>query len=130
MFIRLLILFTLIPVIELYVLLKVGALIGIGSTVLLILLTGVAGAYLARTQGFDLLRRIQMEMDQGRLPAGELLDGAMVLTGGILLLTPGFCTDLFGFFLLVPLTRNFLKKFLQRWLLSMSSNGRIHIHRF
>lgn len=130
MFIRLLALFTLVPLVELYVLLRVGGLIGTGPTIALILLTGVAGAYLARTQGFDLLRRIQAEMAEGRLPASELLDGAMVLAGGVLLLTPGFCTDLLGFSLLTPFTRTYIKQFARCWLQRMIDSGRIHTHRF
>lgn len=130
MFIRLLILFTIVPIVELYVLIEVGSLIGTIPTIGLIFLTGVAGAYLARLQGFTLLKRIQSEMNQGRVPHGEMLDGAMILIGGILLLTPGFCTDLLGFSLLVPLTRNFHKGWLVRWLEKMMASGQIHIRRF
>lgn len=130
MFIRLLILFTFIPILELYVLLEIGSLIGTMPTVALIFLTGIAGAYLARMQGFSLVSRIQSEMNQGRVPKGELLDGAMVLVGGVLLLTPGFCTDLLGFSLLVPLTRNLYKGWLIRWLEKMVTGGQIHIRRF
>lgn len=130
MFIRLLVLFTVIPLVELYVLLKVGALIGPAPTIALIFFTGVAGAYLARTQGFDLLRRIQAEMAEGRLPTGELLDGAMILIGGVLLLTPGFCTDLFGFSLLVPISRTALKRLSTLWLQKLIDSGRIEIRRF
>ncbi len=129
MFIRLLLVFTIVPLVELYVLLKVGGLIGVGYTMTLILLTGIAGAYLARTQGFDILRRIQTEMAQGRLPAEQLIDGAMVLAGGLLLLTPGFCTDLLGFTLLVPATRAGLKRFLRTWLQHYIDKGNITIHR-
>ncbi len=129
MFIRLLLAFTIIPVVELYVLLKVGGLIGIAPTIALILLTGVAGAYLSRTQGFDLVRRIQQELAQGRLPTEELTDGAMVLVGAILLLTPGFCTDIFGFCLLVPTTRALLKKWTTAWLQTLADRGTIRIHR-
>ncbi len=129
MFPRLIILFTLIPLLELYVLLEVGALIGAGWTVGLILLTGIAGAWLARTQGFELLRQVQREMAAGRLPAEQLLDGAMILAGGILLLTPGFCTDLAGFAFLTPGTRSFIKKILRRALQQLAASGKIHIHR-
>lgn len=129
MFIRLLAIFILVPVVELYVLLKVGGLIGIVPTVALILLTGIAGAWLARTQGFDLLRRIRTELAEGRLPASELLEGAMVLAGGMLLLTPGFCTDLLGFSLLVPFTRIYVKRFAMLWLQRMIENGHLHIGR-
>lgn len=129
MFIRLLVIFIVVPIVELYVLLEVGGLIGIGPTIALILITGIAGAYLTRAQGFNILRRIQFEMSQGRLPAEHLLDGAMVLTGGIVLLTPGFCTDLLGFFLLVPFTRSIIKRFARLWLQRLIDKGSITIHR-
>ncbi len=109
MFIKLLIVFTIVPVIELYVLIEAGRQIGVGATILMVFLTGIAGAYLARSQGFNLINRIQMELNQGRIPAEEMMDGAMILAGGLLLLTPGFCTDLFGFCLLTPVTRQFLR---------------------
>ncbi|NIQ95948.1 MAG: FxsA family protein [Desulfuromonadales bacterium] len=116
MFIRLLILFTIVPVVEIYILIKVGTTIGAAPTIALIILTGFAGAWLARTQGLDILRRIQISMNAGRMPAEEMIDGAMILAGGVLLLTPGLATDLLGFSLLVPLTRSWLKKWLKLWL--------------
>lgn len=130
MFIRLLFFFTLVPVAELYVLLQVGSQIGVGATIALIILTGIAGAYLARTQGFDLLRRIQTELSAGRLPTSELLDGAMVLAGGIVLLTPGFLTDITGFVLLVPFTRNLIKGMVRHWLQKAIDSGQITFRRF
>jgi UPF0716 protein FxsA len=130
MFIRLLILFTLVPILELYVLLEIGSLIGTMATVALIFMTGIAGAYLARVQGFSLVNKIQSEMNQGRVPKGELLNGAMILVGGVLLLTPGFCTDLLGFSLLVPLTRDLYKGFIRRWMEKMMASGQINIRRF
>lgn len=130
MFIRLLIVFTVIPVIEIYVLIEAGRQIGVFPTIGLILLTGIAGAYLARAQGFDLIRRIQSDLQEGRLPASELLDGAMILAGGLLLLTPGFCTDLIGFLLLTPATRAIGKKSLGQWLDGKIQRGEIHIRRF
>ncbi|MDY6848236.1 MAG: FxsA family protein [Geoalkalibacter sp.] len=130
MFIKLLLLFTLIPVLEIYVILQVGALLGALPTVGLIILTGVAGAYLARTQGFEVVRRMQQELNQGQLPADPLMDAAMVLAGGLLLLTPGFCTDIVGFSLLVPATRGLLKKTISDYLKRQVDEGRIHIRRF
>lgn len=130
MLIRLLLLFTIVPVIELVILFKVGSLIGAAPTIALILLTGVAGAYLARTQGLDLAYRIQAELNQGRLPTEELLDGAMILAGGILLLTPGFFTDIFGIVLLVPITRTFCKKSIRAWMKYSLDRGRITIRRY
>jgi len=130
MFIRLLFLFTLVPILELYVLLEAGRQIGIGATIAMIIVTGIAGAYLARSQGFNLINRIQRDLNEGRVPAGEMMDGAMILAGGLLLLTPGFCTDLFGFCLLTPATRNLFKGGLQKWLEKKIARGEIRINRF
>ena len=130
MFIKLLIAFTLVPVLELYVLLEAGRQIGIGATILLILLTGVSGAYLARSQGFDLISRIQRELNQGRVPTEDLTDGIMILAGGLLLLTPGFCTDLLGFCLLTPATRTVFKTWLKKWFNRKISRGEIHFRRY
>lgn len=129
MFIRLLILFTLIPIVELYVLIEAGRQIGAGPTIALIFLTGIAGAWLARAQGFELITRIQTELNQGRLPAEELIDGSLVLAGGLLLLTPGFCTDLIGFCLLTPGPRQIIKRWLRKWLDEKIRRGEIHLHR-
>ena len=130
MFIRLLFLFTLVPILELYVLIEAGRQIGVAPTIAMIFVTGIAGAYLARSQGFNLVNRIQKDLNEGRVPAGEMMDGALILSGGLLLLTPGFCTDLFGFCLLTPTTRNILKLWLQKWLEKKIKRGEIHIGRF
>lgn len=125
-----LLLFTLIPVVEIYVILQVGEQLGALPTVGLIILTGAAGAYLARTQGFEVVRRMQQELNRGQLPADPLIDAAMVLAGGLLLLTPGFCTDIVGFSLLVPATRELLKKTVSDYLKRQIDEGRIHIRRY
>ncbi|MEA3363903.1 MAG: FxsA family protein [Thermodesulfobacteriota bacterium] len=130
MFIKLLIVFTVVPIIELYVLIEAGRQIGVGATIGMIFLTGIAGAYLARSQGFNLINRIQTEMYQGRIPAEEMMDGAMILSGGLLLLTPGFCTDLFGFCLLTPVTRQFFKVWLKKWLDLKIQQGEINFRQF
>ena len=130
MFIRLLIIFTMVPIIELYVLFEAGQQIGIAPTIGFIFLTGIAGAYLARSQGFQLINRIQKDLNAGRVPANEIMDGALILAGGLLLLTPGFCTDLFGFCLLTPLTRNVLKGWLKAWLERKIASGEIRLQRF
>ena len=130
MFIKLLLVFTIVPIIELYVLIEAGHQIGIGATIGMIILTGIAGAYLARTQGFNLINKIQTELNQGRLPAEELMDGAIILAGGLLLLTPGFCTDLFGFVLLTPMTRKIIKVWLKKWLDIKIQRGEINFRQF
>jgi UPF0716 protein FxsA len=130
MLIRLFILFTVVPVIEVYFIIKVGKLIGPLPTVLLLLALSLAGAWLVRSQGFMLLRRIQSELGEGRLPAAELLDGAMVLVGGVLLLTPGFFTDIVGLLFLVPVTRAGLKRLVRRCLERSLARGNFIIRRY
>ena len=130
MLIRLFILFAVVPVIEVYLLIKVGSLIGPLPTVALLLAISMVGAWLVRHQGFELMRRIQSELAQGRLPAAELLDGAMVLVGGVLLLTPGFFTDFLGLFFLIPATRALIKQLVGLWLQRRLSRGTITIRRF
>jgi UPF0716 protein FxsA len=94
--------FTVIPFVELMLLVRLGGTIGFFPTLAICLLTGVVGAALARSQGLSVLRRIQEVSAQGQLPTRELLDGAMILLAGMVLITPGFLTDAFGLFLLTP----------------------------
>lgn len=129
MLLRLFLLFSVVPVIELYLLIKVGSLIGPLPTVALVLLISLAGAWLVRAQGFELLRRIQGELAAGRLPAAALLDGALVLVGGLLLLTPGFFTDVIGLFFLIPLTRALIKQWLRRRLERALARGTVIVKR-
>jgi len=130
MFIRLLILLVLLPLLEIYVLIESGRLIGVWPTVSLVLLTGIAGSWLMRHQGLALLDRIRHELADGHLPGGALMDGALVLVGGILLLTPGFCTDLAGFTMLVPTTRHWWRRYLEAWLAAQLVAGRLTIRRY
>ena len=110
MFGRLLLLFVFLPMIELYLLIMLGARIGPMPTIGLIVLTGILGATLARQQGLSTLAKIQNELRQGRAPTQELAEGAMILVGGLVLLTPGILTDIFGFAMMVPGIRKSLAK--------------------
>lgn len=123
MLFRLFLLFSVVPVIELYLLIRVGRLIGALPTVALLLVISMAGAWLVRAQGFAILRRIRDELAAGRLPAAQLLDGALVLAGGILLLTPGFFTDFVGLFFLIPFTRAAIKRSLGLWIQRKLARG-------
>ena len=102
MFSRLLFLFIFIPIAELYLLIMVGSRIGFLPTIGLIVFTGILGASLARQQGLSTLAKIQSELKSGRPPTDKLIEGAMIVVGGIVLITPGILTDLFGFALMVP----------------------------
>jgi len=105
MFLRLLLLFTIVPLVELFLLVKLGTVVGVGPTVALVIFTGVLGAWLARQQGLGVLRRLSEDMAEGRLPAEALIDGLLILIAGAVLLTPGLLTDALGFLLLVPQSR-------------------------
>ena len=110
MFARLLILFIAVPLVELALLIKLGNAIGLWPTIFIVIATGVLGAALARSQGTRVISAIRAEVAEGRPPTESLLNGLMVLVGGVVLLTPGLLTDLLGFSLLVPFTRNWFRK--------------------
>lgn len=124
---KLFLLFSIIPIVEIYLLVKAGTVIGPLPTVGLLLLISFAGAWLVRHQGFEILRRIQLELSQGRMPAAELLDGFMVLVGGILLLTPGFFTDVLGLLFIIPPSRRLMGRFVILWIRQRLSRGAITI---
>ena len=116
----LLLLFLLVPLTEIYFLIVVGGWIGALPTIALVVLTALIGATLARHQGLVTLQRVQASMARGELPAIEMLEGALLLVGGLLLLTPGFFTDAAGFICLLPLTRRALALWgLQRMTMAM-----------
>ncbi len=122
--------FTLIPIIELYILIKIGTVIGGFNTILLVLLTGFAGAWLARLEGMNTMLRFRANMQQGIMPAEELIDAAIIFIAGVLLITPGLITDISGLLLLWPLTRNIFKRYLRKKFDEMQLRGSIHIDRF
>lgn len=105
---RLFLLFTLLPALELYLLLQLGSLLGPGVTVLLILATGMVGAWLAKREGLAVVAQLAREVETGMPPASRVVEGFLVLAGGLLLVTPGVLTDFFGFALILPLTRRLL----------------------
>jgi UPF0716 protein FxsA len=125
-FSKLLILFIVVPVAELYVLIEVGKKIGSLTTIGIIIFTGILGAYLVKNQGFMILKKIQNDLNDGIMPGDSLIQGAIILAGGILLLTPGFVTDIAGFIFLIPVSRNVLKKYLLKWLKGKIVKGSIY----
>lgn len=116
MFIKLLFVFISVPLLELYVLLQIGRWLGALPTIALVIVTAICGSVLMRSEGLLTLQRIQLSLQQGQMPTEELLDGLLILLGGLCLLTPGFCTDLFGLSLLLPWSRPLLKSALRRLL--------------
>jgi UPF0716 protein FxsA len=113
----LLLLFIVVPIVELYVILQVGQAIGVIPTIALLIADSVLGSVLMRSQGRAAWRRFNAALAEGRVPHREVLDGVLVIFGGALLLTPGFATDLLGALLLVPPTRTVIRGVLVRRLL-------------
>lgn len=109
MFQRLLILFITIPLVEILILIKMGEIFGFWTTVGLVIGTGVLGAYLAKLHGLTIWFDIQRDLNMGVMPTDKMLDGLLVLVGGVVLLTPGLLTDIAGFLLLIPASRTVIK---------------------
>lgn len=131
MLLRLLLIFLAVLVLEVYLLIKVGTLIGALPTVALLLAISLFGARLVRSQGFRIVTRLRENLAAGRLPAAQLLDGALLLVGGVLLMTPGFLTDFLGIFFLVPTTRRVIKLWLGLWLQArLARGGFVTLRRF
>jgi len=124
---RLLLLFVVLPAVELALLIELGSRFGTLHTLALIVLTGVIGASLARGQGLGVMRQIQAEVAEGRLPATSLVDGAIILVAAALLVTPGVLTDGFGFLCLIPSFRGVVKRILWRRLEDSVRQNRVHL---
>lgn len=123
----LILLIILVPAADIGILLFSGKTIGVLPTILFILLTGVVGAYLAKSQGLRTLRRAQEELRHGQIPGEAVLDGVCILIGGTLLITPGFITDILGFLMLLPPTRKIFKYLLRNSFKKWINRGRIKI---
>jgi UPF0716 protein FxsA len=123
-------LFIAIPVVELYILIEVGKKIGSLTTIGIIILTGILGTYLIKSQGFMILRKIQNDLNEGIMPGDSLIQGAIILLGGVLLLTPGFITDITGFIFLIPAGRKIVKKYLWKWLKGKIKEDNIYFREF
>ena len=111
----LLFIFIIVPVLEIYLLIKVGSAIGALSTIAIVILTAIIGTWLLRQQGLATLHRFQQNLGQGQLPAMELIEAMVLLFGGALLLTPGFFTDAVGFLCLIPVTRQSIIRMAMKW---------------
>jgi len=107
----LLLVFIVVPIVELYVIIQVGQAVGLWPTLFLLLLSAVLGAAMLRSQGRAVWRRFNDALTERRMPHREVLDGVLVILGGALLLTPGFVTDIFGLVLLIPPSRDLIRKF-------------------
>ena len=128
MFFRLLLLFVIVPALELAILIEVGKDIGFWPTMGIIVLTGIIGSSLTRMQGMAVWSQFNSKLQQGQLPGNELIDGLIVLCSGALLLTPGILTDFVGFLGLIPYSRMFIRKQLQKYLKQSQIQANVHFH--
>lgn len=124
---KLFLLFTVVPLVELFLLLRIGERLGGFATVALVVVTGMLGAAMARFEGLRVLRSWQTALRQGRLPEDGVVAGVLVLVGGVLLVTPGVLTDAVGLLLLLPPTRRFIAIRLTRRLEQAIANGTVQV---
>jgi UPF0716 protein FxsA len=126
----LLAIFIIVPIVELLGIFQVGSWIGGWNTFFILLIMGLAGAYLARAEGRKVWGEAQRQMQAGQIPGQSLLDGLCVLAGGLLLLMPGFISDILGVTLLIPATRSFYRQLMLHWIEKRIRNGNFRIGRF
>lgn len=127
---RLFLLFVLVPIVELAILVQLGRTVGLWPTLLLVVVTGAAGAALTRAQGMRTLLAAQAEVARSGIPGQALLDGLSILVGGAFLLTPGLLTDVLGFSLLLPVSRRWIQGRARRWLERQIRAGRMQVSFF
>lgn len=128
MFVWLFLLFVALPITEIFLLLKVGAWLGVWKTVGLIVFTAFVGASVWRSQGSSIIWAIRDKLSRNEMPARELLEGVLILVGGVFFLTPGFITDTAGFLFLIPMTRTVILNWLKEWLKSQVEKGNIDVY--
>lgn len=122
--------FTLIPALEIFLFIRLGGAIGLFNTFMVVILTGIVGAGLARWQGAETMFKIRQSINQGITPAEEMLDAALIFIAGMVLLTPGFLTDTMGILLLWPISRRQFKIFLRRKFDQWKAAGQVNIVRY
>jgi UPF0716 protein FxsA len=123
-------LFILLPAAELFLLLKIGQLLGIYETLLIIVATGFAGAVLYRTQSWMNMRKMQQAVREGYIPDVELFDSVLIIVGALLLVTPGIITDTIGILTLLPFTRPLVRNGIKRWIKGKVQSGQIQVETY
>ena len=123
-------LFSIVPIIELALLIEIGKYIGVTLTIIIIVTTGLAGAALAKSQGAQVLRQLQFSIQNIQSPADSIIEGVLVLMGGLLLLTPGMLTDAIGFFVLFPFSRQLFRNIFKEIILRRMNQKIIYNNQF
>ncbi len=121
--------FVILPIVEIYVLIKIGTHIGALWTIFLVIATAFVGALLAKMQGSQTMFRLRTNLQQGVPPTDDILDAFLIFTAGIVFLTPGFITDLMGLFLLIPQSRRIIKAWLIKRIDRWMRQGNVYIIR-
>lgn len=126
---RLFLLFTVVPLVELYLLIAIGRVLGPVPTIGLVLVTGAVGAWFARLEGARVIRRWQEALARQELPKDGLVDGLLIFVGGLMLITPGILTDITGLAMVLPPTRRIIAGFVRRWFQAQVAQGRVQVYR-
>jgi UPF0716 protein FxsA len=126
MFPILVMLFTVIPALEIYLLFSIGGQIGGLNTLFVVIATGILGASLAKTQGLSILHKIQTDLNKGAIPTDQFTHGLLVFGGGLLLLTPGFLTDVLGISMVFPGTRHVIASYVKHLFAKGIASGNVH----
>jgi len=127
MLFKLFLAFTIIPILELYLLITAGKYFGPTNTIMAVIITAFGGAMLARIQGLTTMLRIKKSVLQGQMPAEELIDALLIFAAGVVLLTPGFITDIAGFLILIPCTRALFKRWVIKWFQNWVNRNRVDV---
>jgi len=125
---RLFLLFTVVPLVELYLLIAVGRILGPMATIGLVLVTGAVGAWFARLEGARVIRRWQEAMARQQIPKDGVIDGFLIFIGGLMLITPGILTDIAGLSMVMPATRRVIAGFVRRWFERQIAAGRVQVY--
>jgi UPF0716 protein FxsA len=125
---RLLLIFIIVPLLELYVIIEVSSRLGLLETIVLLIVISVLGAALAKREGYNAVSRIQQELAAGRMPGDPLIEGGIILAGAVLLLTPGFITDALGLAMLFPPTRRAALSLVKRRMRQSIARGNVRIY--
>ncbi|RQD79377.1 MAG: FxsA family protein [Halanaerobium sp. MSAO_Bac5] len=128
MFFKLLLLFVVVPLIELFLLLEISSYIGVFTTIMIIVLTGVIGTIIAKMQGYMVINNIRRKLNSGQMPTDDLISALLILMGGVTLLTPGFLTDITGFLLILPGSRDLIAALVKKYFLKYVKEKKVDFH--
>ncbi|ADO77406.1 FxsA family protein [Halanaerobium praevalens] len=128
MFLKLLMIFIIVPLLELYFLLEISQYIGVFTTVLIIICTGAAGISIAKRQGYQVVNNIRSSLNSGKMPTDDLISALLILVGGVTLLTPGFLTDISGFLLILPGSRDLIASLVKKYFFKYVKENKVKVH--